>query len=119
METYAMRMAQSKMAVFEESSKKRSAPAEPIANTEASKRQKTDASIATGPPAVMLQKPETFAQLYTLTDNPAILSIDVTVIPIELAKRITVSLLKGIEIPRLQAAVNVGIIHSNYSAVKS
>ena len=102
------RLAQSRVTLLEEASRKRPAPGEITNETDPSKRQRLDIAAPTAKPTLDTHlQPISIAQLFTLTTDPSAQSFDVNLIPVDIVKRILVPILQGVDPTRLQAAVNV------------
>lgn len=97
--------------VFDESSRKRAAPAEPTDGLSEAKRQRLDAQAPqpTSPTSQippLPQGPVSLAQLFTLTQDQGLKSFDVNVIPSNVVLSIVAPLLKSIDKVRMDAAIN-------------
>ncbi|CAD0096335.1 unnamed protein product [Aureobasidium mustum] len=97
--------------VFDESSRKRAAPAEPTDGLSEAKRQRLDAQIpqpssATSQIPPLPQGPVSLAQLFTLTRDQGLRSFDVNVIPSNVVLSIVAPLLKSIDKVKMDAAIN-------------
>ena len=98
---------QSRLAVFDEGSRKRPLPTEPTDGLDSSKRQRLGAGlpIATDFPPLP-PGPTSSAQLFTLTGDVGLTSFDVTQLPIDLVVRITLPVLHSINQEALDNAIN-------------
>jgi symplekin len=95
------------VALFEEASRKRPAPAELAEASESSKRQRIDqASVAA---LTSEARPSTVAQLFTITSDPGAQNFNVQSIPYETVAKLIVPLLRTVDKARLDAAVNVSL----------
>ncbi|KAH0335226.1 hypothetical protein KCU81_g9107, partial [Aureobasidium melanogenum] len=97
--------------VFDESSRKRAAPAEPTDGLSEAKRQRLDAQVPQpSSPASQIpplpQGPVSLAQLFTLTHDQGLRSFDVNVIPSNVVLSIVAPLLKSIDKVKMDAAIN-------------
>jgi len=97
--------------VFDESSRKRSAPSEPTDGLSEAKRQRLNAQMPQAPaqtpqiPALP-QGPVSLAQLFTLTQDQGLKNFDVNVIPSNVVLSIVAPLLKSIDKTKMDAAIN-------------
>ncbi|KAI4754989.1 hypothetical protein E4T52_13741 [Aureobasidium sp. EXF-3400] len=97
--------------VFDESSRKRAAPAEPIDGLSEAKRQRLGAQVPQpSPPTSQVpplpQGPVSLAQLFTLTNDQGLRNFDVNVIPSNVVLSIVAPLLKSIDKVKMDAAIN-------------
>ncbi|KAG9668803.1 hypothetical protein KCU99_g7465, partial [Aureobasidium melanogenum] len=97
--------------VFDESSRKRAAPAEPTDGLSEAKRQRLDAQVpqpssSTSQIPPLPQGPVSLAQLFTLTHDQGLRSFDVNVIPSNVVLSIVAPLLKSIDKVKMDAAIN-------------
>ncbi|MCJ1474275.1 hypothetical protein MMC13_002933 [Lambiella insularis] len=107
------RMSLLRQEIFDEGSRKRGAPAEPTDGLDDAKRRRLGAEINSGPQYPKLPPgPTSFAQLYTLTEEEALRSFDVTQLPIDLVVRITLPVLQRIEQKAIDAAITA--VRSRY-----
>ena len=113
-DAYLVRLQQSRNAVFADtSSLKRGAPSEPTDGLDNAKR----ARLAGGPIYPPLPPPpNSFAQLFTLTEDEALAAFDVKVLPVELVSQITSAILSYVDQEGLDRAINE--IKSRYSHVQ-
>src|ERR1700760_2168522 len=107
MEMFIHRLAQARITLIEEASRKRPAPGDLNNELDPSKRQRLDIAPSGAQLAIGAQQPISIAQLFTLTTDPGAQSFDVNLIPIDIVKRILIPILQGVDPTRLQAAVNV------------
>lgn len=114
---YIDRLHQTRLELFDESNRKRPAPSEPTDGLNQVKRQRLGADVHTippqqpaGPPPIP-PGPTSFAQLFTLTQDPVTKVFDVTQVPIDLVTRILVPVLRTIDSEKLNNAVNVRVRH--------
>lgn len=108
------RLRHSLIEVFDETSRKRAAPSEPIDGLSDAKRQRLGAEIpsavATPPQAAFPRLPPgpvSYAQLYTLTNDQGAKGFDVKAIPLDLIIRLIPPLLSSIDQGRFDTAINV------------
>ena len=103
-EAYLLRLQQSRNAVFADTaSLKRAAPSEPTDGLDNAKR----ARLAGGPAFPPLSPPpNSFAQLFTLTEDDALAAFDVKVLPIELVSQITTAILAYVDEQGLERAIS-------------
>ncbi|MCJ1296551.1 hypothetical protein MMC34_008117 [Xylographa carneopallida] len=110
------RLIQSRMDIFDEGSKKRSAPVEPTDGLDDAKRRRLGAEVNTPKTIPPLPPgPTSIAQLYTLTSEEGLRSFDVTQLPIDLVVRIALPVLQRIDQGLLNEAVNG--VRSRYLAL--
>ncbi|KAI9728264.1 MAG: hypothetical protein M1834_007757 [Cirrosporium novae-zelandiae] len=103
---YIERLMQSRIELFDESSRKRGPPIEPIDGVDNAKRARLGAQSSDGsdfPP--LPPGPTSFAQLFTLTTDPGFTSFDVQQLPIDLVARIALPVLQSIDQRQLNRAV--------------
>ena len=101
------RLSQSRMDIFDEGSRKRAAPSEPIDGLDNAKRARLGAEVngrSSVPP--LPPGPTSIAQLFTLSSEEGLTSFDVTQLPIELVVRITLPVLQRIDQSLLDNAIN-------------
>jgi symplekin len=118
MEMFMHRLSQSRVAIIEESSRKRPAPSDLADVADPSKRQKVEGGpapasapiVATAPAVIIPMQPNSISQLFTLSEDSNSQPFDVNLIPIDIVKKIIVPVLGGIDPARLVAAVNVSKI---------
>lgn len=102
-DAYLVRLQQSRNAVFADTtSLKRSAPSEPTDGLDNIKRARF-AQGPTYPP--MPAPPNSFAQLFTLTEDTALGTFDVKVLPIDLVAPITTAILSHVDQGGLDRAI--------------
>ena len=106
---YVDRLVQTRMDVFEEGgSRKRGVPSEPTDGLDSAKRRRLGAElperadIAPLPPG-----PNSFKDIFTLTQDPALANFDVMSLPFDLVTKITLPVLQRID----QQALNQAIDH--------
>jgi len=97
--------------VFDESSRKRAAPAEPTDGLSEAKRQRLSAQVPqpsspTSQIPPLPQGPVSLAQLFTLTNDQGLRNFDVNVIPSNVVLSIVAPLLKSIDKAKMDAAIN-------------
>lgn len=97
--------------VFDESSRKRAAPAEPTDGLSEAKRQRLSPQMPppTSPTSQippLPQGPVSLAQLFTLTQDQGLRNFDVNVIPSNVVLSIVAPLLKSIDKVKMDAAIN-------------
>ncbi|KAI4841584.1 hypothetical protein E4T45_09445 [Aureobasidium sp. EXF-8846] len=97
--------------VFDESSRKRAAPAEPTDGLSEAKRQRLSpqmppSSSPTSQIPPLPQGPVSLAQLFTLTQDQGLRNFDVNVIPSNVVLSIVAPLLKSIDKVKMDAAIN-------------
>ena len=102
-DAYLVRLQQTRNAVFADTgSLKRGAPSEPVDGLDNAKR----ARLAGGPPyPPMPPPPNSYAQLYTLTQDAALGGFDVKVLPTELVAQITTAILSYVDGSALVGAI--------------
>jgi symplekin len=112
-DAYLIRLNQSRSAIFADSqSLKRPAPSEPTDGLDDAKRMR----MTTGTPrkySHMPPPPNTFAQLFTLTDDMGLTSFDVKALPVDMINTITSLTLKHVDQNALEEAI--GIIRARYA----
>ncbi|EGC44629.1 mRNA cleavage and polyadenylation specificity factor complex subunit [Histoplasma capsulatum var. duboisii H88] len=95
---YLERLAQSRNDIFEEASKKRALPTEPTDLVDSAKRARLGVDT---PPQLKIPPmppgPNSFAQLFTLTDEAGLTSFDVKQLPADLIVKITVPVLSRVD----------------------
>jgi symplekin len=98
--------------VFDESSRKRAAPAEPTDGLSEAKRQRLSPQMPPPPSSPtsqippLPQGPVSLAQLFTLTQDQGLRNFDVNVIPSNVVLSIVAPLLKSIDKVKMDAAIN-------------
>lgn len=101
-------MAQSRNEIFQEAPKKRGPPTEPTDAADSAKRAKVGAET---PPQLKIPPlppgPNSFAQLFTLTDDVGLTSFDVKQLPLDLVVKITVSVLAKVDQNPLDQSIAV------------
>jgi symplekin len=113
---YLDRLQQQRAEFFDPSSRKRPAPEEPTDGLDANKRQRLSAELPSQPtqfavPPPLPPGPVSFAQLFTLTQEPSQKSFDVQAIPFDLVQRIVVPILGAVRQEQLEHAMNVRLPH--------
>ncbi|KAL9111334.1 MAG: hypothetical protein Q9227_004211 [Pyrenula ochraceoflavens] len=105
-DAYLIRLQQSRSAVFAapDGSLKRPAPAEPNDGLDNAKRARLAAGPTKFPP--LPPPPNTFSQLFTLTEDTALSQFDVTMLPAELVTAITSAILSHVDATSLGGAIN-------------
>lgn len=105
--------------LFDETSRKRPAPAEPTDGLSDAKRQRLGAAVAPAPQVPtqpnyppLPSGPVSFAQLYTLTQDQGIQNFDVKAIPLDLITRLVPPLLASIDQGQIDNAINVCLHHA-------
>lgn len=104
---YLDRLAQVRLEIFDEGSRKRSLPSEPTDGLNNAKRIRVEAEVAgrtSHPP--LPPGPISVAQLFTLTTDAGLSSFDVTQLPIDLVVRITLPVLQQINQTSLDEAIS-------------
>lgn len=105
---YIDRMAQSRNDIFQEGPKKRGLPTEPTDASAHAKRMRVGVET---PPQLKIPPlppgPNSFAQLFTLTDDTGLTSFDVKQLPLDLIVKITVPVLAKVDQSSLDQAVGV------------
>lgn len=108
MQQYIDRLSQSRLDVFDETSRKRGLPAEPTDGLDNAKRAKLGTDT---PPILKIPPlppgPVSFAQLYTLTEDVGLSTFDVKQLPIDLIVKITVPVLGRVDQGALTQAIEV------------
>lgn len=96
---------------FDEITRKRPAPVEPIDGLSDAKRQRVDAQVPPvhqpSQPPPLPPGPVSYAQLFTLTQEQGLKSFDVNVIPLNILQSIVVPLLVSIDKEKMNQAINV------------
>ena len=107
-QTYLGRLAQSRLEVTEDASRKRGLPAEPMDAIDNAKRARLDTMT---PPTLqippMAPGPASFDKLFTLTQDAGLSSFDVKQLPADLVVKIAVPLLAQVNPSVLTQAVDV------------
>lgn len=99
---YLMRLQQSRTAVFSEiTAQKR--PADPTDGLDQAKRQRLTVAPRKFPP--MPPPPNSFAQLFTLTEDPNLKLFDVTLLPADIVSDVTAVFLQHVESHSLDLAI--------------
>ncbi|KLJ06619.1 hypothetical protein EMPG_17878 [Blastomyces silverae] len=110
---YLERLAQSRNDIFEDASKKRALPTEPTDLVDSAKRARLGVET---PPQLKIPPmppgPNSFAQLFTLTDDVGLTSFDVKQLPADLIVKITVPVLSRVDPEALDQAI--GAVRSRY-----
>jgi symplekin len=111
MHQYIERLAQSRLDVFDESSRKRGLPVEPTDGLDNAKRARLGVDT---PPLLKIPPlppgPTSWAQLFTLTDDVGLSSFDVKQLPIDLIVKITVPVLCRVDSNALNQAIEVSLV---------
>ena len=104
---YVDRLAQTRLDIFDEGSRKRGLPSEPTDGLDNAKRRRLGAELPDRPrPEPLLPGPNSFAQIYTLTADRSLADFDVTSLPLELVVKITLPVLARIDQQQLEQAIN-------------
>lgn len=98
------RLRQLLVEVFEDISRKRTAPAEPTDGLSDAKRRRLGAEVPEQTSPNMI----TYAQLFTLTQDPSLQNFDVKTLPLDLVLRLVPPLLTSIDKTKFDTAINVG-----------
>lgn len=113
MQYHVEKLIQSRPNIFDDSSRKRGLPVEPIDGLDNAKRARLEAQT---PPLLKIPPlpsgPISYAQLYTLTEDVGLSSFDVTQLPSDLVVKITVPVLNAIDPSLFSQAVEA--IRSRY-----
>lgn len=116
---YIDKLRHSLIEAFDETSRKRPAPAEPIDGLSDAKRQRLDAQVSgnaqPSEPPPLPDGPVSFAQLFTLTHEQGLKGFDVNVIPLNVVLSILAPLLSSIDKSKMDHAINVCKSHRVYS----
>lgn len=111
-DAYLQRLSQSRAAVFSETpSLKRPAPAEPTDGLDDAKRQRLAGGTKKYPH--MPPPPNTFAHLFTLTEDANLQAFDVKMLPSDMVNTIAAVLLQHIDSTSLDEAISV--VRARYS----
>jgi symplekin len=110
MQQYVDRLMQSRVDIVdEEGSRKRGLPSEPTDGLDSAKRARLDAET---PPLIKIPPLPpgriSYAQLYTLTEDPGLSSFDVKQLPPDMVVKIAIPLLARIDLSALSQATDVG-----------
>ena len=112
-DAHLIRLSQSHSAIFADSQPlKRRAPSEPTDGLDDAKRMRLTAGTPRKYPH-MPQPPNSFAQLFTLTDDMGLTSFDVKVLPVDMINTITSLTLKHVDQNALDEAI--GVIRARYA----
>ena len=115
-DAYLVRLNQSRAAVFQETpSLKRPAPSEPTDGLDDAKRQR----LAAGPPRRyphMPPPPNSFAELFTLTEDQALMSFDAKLISVDMINPIAALLLQHVDNQALEEGV--GAVRARYEHIR-
>ena len=107
--TYIDRLERSRLEIFasESASRKRGLPIEPTDGLDAAKRRRLGADLPrqTEPPPLP-PGPNSYAQLFTLTDDQALANFGVWQLPQDLVTKVTLAILAHIDAQPLDAAIN-------------
>jgi symplekin len=110
MQIYIERLMQARLEEVEDASRKRAFPIEPTDGLDTAKRARLD---ALAPPLMkippMAPGPPSYERLFTLTEDAALSSFDVTQLPIDLVVKITLPLLQRVNPSMLTQAIDVSI----------
>ncbi|OAX79314.1 hypothetical protein ACJ72_06367 [Emergomyces africanus] len=110
---YLDRLAQSRNDIFEEASKKRALPTEPTDLVDSAKRARLGVDT---PPQLKIPPmppgPNSFSQLFTLTNDVGLTSFDVKQLPVDLIVKITIPVLSRVDPEALDQAI--GAVRSRY-----
>ncbi|KAK2793774.1 hypothetical protein FQN52_000726 [Onygenales sp. PD_12] len=113
MHQYIERLAQSRNEIFDEASKKRALPSEATDVVDSAKRARLGVDT---PPQLKIPPlppgPNSFAQLFTLTEDAGLTSFDVKQLPADLIVKITVPVLSRVDPEALDHAI--GAVRSRY-----
>ncbi|KAK5467913.1 hypothetical protein LTS15_000886 [Exophiala xenobiotica] len=107
---YLMRLQQSRAALFSDTTAQKR-PAEPTDGLDDAKRQKLTGGTRKFPP--MSPPPNTFAHLYTLTEDPSLQQFDVTLLPPDIVSTVTGVFLQHVDSNTLDEAI--GAVRARYS----
>ncbi|KAL8952083.1 MAG: hypothetical protein Q9222_001994 [Ikaeria aurantiellina] len=114
---YIDRLAQARLDVFDEGSRKRALPSEPTDGLDNAKRMRLGAELSDRPgPPPLPSGPVSHAQLFTLHRDHGLTSFDVTQLPIDLVVRITLPVLHHVEKSVVDTAINT--VRSRYQSLK-
>ncbi|KAK4936084.1 hypothetical protein LTR10_022986 [Elasticomyces elasticus] len=102
-QAYLMRLQQSRATLFMESTAQKR-PAEPTDGLDDAKRQKLTGGPRKFPP--MPPPPNSFAHLFTLTDDPSLQQFDVTLLPADIVSTVTAVFLQHVDSNSLDEAIN-------------
>ncbi|GAB7357064.1 hypothetical protein MBLNU459_g7881t1 [Dothideomycetes sp. NU459] len=108
---YVDKLRHSLIEAFDETSRKRPAPAEPTDGLSDAKRQRVDAQMRPATehslaPPPLPAGPVSFAQLFTLTREQGLIGFDVNVIPLNVVLSIVAPLLSSIDKSKMDNAIN-------------
>lgn len=113
MQHYMDRLMQSRLETVDDTSRKRTSPSEPTDGLDNAKRARLDAET---PPLLKIPPmppgPNSYAQLFTLTEDVGLSSFDVTQLPADLLVKIVIPLLGRVDQSLLNQAVDVGSIRN-------
>ena len=104
MKQHIDRLAQSRLEVLEEGSRKRGAPTEPVEGVENAKRTRIEQEVSNRPS--LPPGPTSVAQLFTMTGEQGLTSFDVTQLPLDLVVRITLPVFFRLDTAKLDEAIN-------------
>ncbi|KAL1986909.1 hypothetical protein VTN96DRAFT_5326 [Rasamsonia emersonii] len=106
MQQYIDRLAQSRLDILDDSSRKRGLPAEPTDGLDNAKRARLD--VETPPIKIppLPPGPTSYAQLFTLTEDVGLSTFDVKQLPADLVVKITVPVLQRIDQNVLNQAID-------------
>lgn len=108
MQQHIERLAQSRLEILDDSSRKRGLPAEPTDGLDNAKRARLDVET---PPLIKVPPlppgPTSYAQLFTLTEDVGLSTFDVKQLPADLVVKITVPVLARVDQNVLNQAIEV------------
>lgn len=111
-QSYLGRLAQSRLEVTEDASRKRALPAEPTDGLDNAKRARLTSTPPTLQIPPMAPGPASFDKLFTLTQDAGLSSFDVKQLPADLVVKIAVPLLAQVNPAMLGQAVDVRSHHA-------
>ncbi|KAA8642233.1 hypothetical protein EYZ11_008559 [Aspergillus tanneri] len=107
MQHYVERLIQSRLETADDTSRKRASPSEPTDGLDSAKRARLDAET---PPLLKIPPmppgPNSYAQLYTLTNDAGLSSFDVKQLPADMLVKIVIPLLARVDQSLLNQAVD-------------
>ncbi|KAJ5744037.1 hypothetical protein N7533_008907 [Penicillium manginii] len=116
MQIYIERLMQARLEEVEDASRKRAFPIEPTDGLDTAKRARLD---ALAPPLMkippMAPGPPSYEKLFTLTEDAALSSFDVTQLPIDLVVKITLPLLQRVNPSMLTQAIDA--VRNRYESI--
>jgi symplekin len=108
MQAYIERFQQTRIALFEESTKKRHAPSDLIKSADSIKRARLENRLENTAVPTAVPVPVSAAQIFTIESNqPGSQNFDVTVIPHDTVVRILLHILPTIDPTKLETSVNI------------